>query len=385
MSSPSPEATVKALAMFVFAPHAPAAGLLPVAMLAFILPLMAAPKLTAGMAGWIRHLNYSAKDFKAGLVLGLAASHIPLGISILVLSVTALMHGYVSPAALPRLVLLLVAAVYTALPAHRRFLTVTQALLAAACAFAQQPIAHAAGILLLLSAHMLAGPVREGRKRKPWKKVEVYFEWGIAWRALGWRIAWQYVPALLIVGATALFARNSELTLPLLKAAGRFGGIMATSFYVSSLADKLAHRRPPWPWARSLPVTSCQRVASDALFLGLHAIALLAPVAFINFSSMWFVLMTLPLISIRATGRMRRFREQRIGISEKLLLDVGTFLECFGIAALTALLPWTSVLWIAASIPAFITARNAEARQKVSLWLEMHYMAAGDSLNWSDR
>jgi hypothetical protein len=186
-----------------------------------------------------------------------------------------------------------------------------------------------------------------------------------------------YAASLLIVGATALFAHNNDLSGALLSGAARFGSLMAIAVFLWPLAAKLAERRPAWPWARSLPISSYRRVAADALFAGLHALPLLVPVAFINFSAMWFVLLTLPFISVRAAEYVRKIPERRTGARY--------LLECFGAAGLLALLPWTGFFWLAATVPAVISARNADTRQKVSRWLELHHLAAGDPLSWSDR
>ena len=173
--------------------------------------------------------------------------------------------------------------------------------------------ARAAGILLLIASDLLSGPIQEKTRRRPWRSAESFFEFKVAWRAIGSKLLRQYLISLLILGVTALFAHNSELGGSLLSATGRFGGCIAIAVFLSSTAAKLAKNRPGWPWARSFPISSCRRVATDALFLGIHSVPLLIPVAFIDTSAMWIVLLTIPLLSLRAAGHMRRLREREPG------------------------------------------------------------------------
>ena len=199
----------------------------------------------------------------------------------------------------------------------------------------------------------------------------------ITWRALGRELAVGYVLPVPVIGATALFASNNELRGAILTGTARFGMLMAIAIFLSSVATKMAQRRPAWPWARSLPISSYRRVANDALFLGFHALPLLVPAVLIDVSAIWTLLAILPFLSIRVAEYVRRIPERRTG---------GKYiLESFVIAGIIALMPWTALLLIPAAIPEFISARNADIGQKVSRWSELHHTAAGDSLSWSNR
>jgi hypothetical protein len=385
MFQSGPAATATSLALNVFALSPSVSILIPIMALAILLPLWAAPRLSAGLNGWMRHLGLSRHANKRGLLAGLALTQIPLWISLVILGTIAGFHGLNVGSAIPRLCLLLISALYCALPVYRHSLVSSLALAAAACAFSKEPFIVAGGIPLLVAADLSSGNIREPKPRESWKPAESFFEFKIAWRALGRRLPLQYIPSILVIGSMALFANNNELNGSLLAATVRFAGCMAIAYFLSSAAAKLAKRRPPWPWARSLPVSSYRRVATDAVFLGCHTLPLLVPLAFVDGSATWLVLLTIPLISIRMAGHMRKFRERRAGVAENLIQSIGIFLEHFGIAALLAILPWTVIFWMIASVPAFVSARRADIRQKVSLWLELHFIAAGDSLNWSDQ
>jgi len=372
-----PEALVSMLAQGTFAPHPSVRHLLPVAIVAFLLPLWAAPRLSLGLGGWIRHLGFSRRANKRGLLLSLAMAQAPLWVALLVLGMVARHNGINVWQATPHLCLLLAAAVYAALPVRRRFPVVLFAFSAAACVFSGGRFASAGGVLLLAAADFASGDIREPPRTKSLRVAESLFDFTVAWRALDFKLPSSYVASLLIVGATALFVRNNELSGTILGGSVRFGACMAIAVFLWSVAAKLAERRPVWPWARSFPISSRRRVAMDSLFLGLHAVPLLVPAALIDFSATCFVLLTLPLFAVRAAAYVRIIPGRRTGAA--------FLLECFGAASFLALLPWTVLFWLAATVPAFLTARNADTRQKVSRWLELHHLAAGDPLSWSDR
>ena len=385
ISSPDPAGTVTSIALKIFTPRQSFIGLLFAGCFAFLLSLQAAPRLSAGMAGWIRHLGFSGRANKYGLLLALAIVQFPLWIALGMLGIIAYTQGCKVYLVLPHMGLLLAAAIYAAFPSRRRIVTAGLSAAAAICALSGKPLAIVSGVLLLVFADFLTETVREKTTRKPWNPAGSFFEWKIAWRALGFQLAGAYAPALPALGATALFVYNNDLKGTLPAAVCRFGGGIASAAFILYAAGILARLRPPWPWARSFPVASWKRVASDALFLGLYAAPLLIPVALINLSSVWFILPALPLLSIRAAGRMREIRKRNSDVRDNIVRDVWSFLECFGIAALTALLPVASIAFMIAAVPAFVAARNADTRQKVSLWQELHYLATGDTINWSDQ
>jgi hypothetical protein len=58
-------------------------------------------------------------------------------------------------------------------------------------------------------------------------------------------------------------------------------------------------------------------------------------------------------------------------------------MEGLWLAAAVALLPWASLALVAAAPWAARSAARRERRQKVSRWLEIHHLAAGDPQSWS--
>jgi hypothetical protein len=89
------------------------------------------------------------------------------------------------------------------------------------------------------------------------------------------------------------------------------------------------------------------------------------------------VLAALPWVAARAAGAMRRAPERLTGASGEILGE-GLLL-----AAAVALLPWVALLPLAAFPLALRFAAERDRRQKVSRWMEIHHLAAGDPQSWS--
>ncbi|HKV06565.1 MAG TPA: hypothetical protein VJ725_00410, partial [Thermoanaerobaculia bacterium] len=170
-----------------------------------------------------------------------------------------------------------------------------------------------------------------------------------------------------------------QLALAHQRLATLLGGGWAAVLLLAQMAETLAVRRPAWPWARSLPGSARRRVGFDAALLALHTLPLfalgiwLAPTPWVLLAPAAIV----PFLALRAAGAMRRAPERRTGASGEIVAE-GLFL-----GALVALLPWTALLALPAIPWAWRAAAERDRAQKVSRWLELHHLAAGDSQSWS--
>ncbi len=371
-----PAAMVKAAALGIFASDPAIADLLPVTIIALILPAWAAPRLVIGLSGWMRHLAIGSIANRRGLALSLIITQIPLAVTLVLLAVVAQKFGRPVSAGLVRYFILLTAGALASLPVQRWFITAPLALAAAGCALFGNCLTMLAGVGMLLAADCWAGAIRKAEGGTVRSTVGSLFSLRIAWRALGWRIAAGYAGPAFIFGATALFASNNELPQHLLTASACFGGGMAISSCIAGLAGQLAVRRPVWPWARSLPWSSTHRVLSDALFLAAHSAPVLLVVVLFDLRATLPLLTLMPLISTRAVSALNHSRERRTGIGVLLM-------EAFLASAFIAILPWAGVLLLAVAAPAFWAARRSEIKHKVTRWREMHYLTTGDPLSWS--
>jgi hypothetical protein len=339
----------------------------------------AAPRVCRGLGGWLRHLPGSGLAHRRAAGLAIAIAQIPFFLGFLFLAA----YASLAPAALLadalKLAVTALAAALFATPVERRWaakpLALAAAILAGSGGWGTLGLAAALLVAADLTAGSLArsGPPAVHLSRRSGGGL---IELRIAWRALGSSLFGAWALGLLPVGAAFAFTHNNALDPEYVRLAARLGAAFAIVFVLAQLSEALAVRRPAWPWSRSLPWSAARRAGADALLLGAHAlpIALLAiridPAALA-------ALGILPLLAVRAAGAMRRAPERRTGAAGEIFFEGGL------LAALVALLPWTALLALAAVPWALRAAAERERRQKVSRWLELHHLAAGDPQSWS--
>jgi hypothetical protein len=377
MLSIDPAGTVIAIATAIFAQRPSLAAVLPTVALAFLFPAWAAPKLSHGLHGWIRHLAFTSRHNRRGMALALIAVQMPLGVTLLCLTFVAHTRGLSIGGPALRWLLVLLSGSVAALPVRRRLLTAAMSAVAALLAFLGIWGQLLCAVLVLLAAEAVSGPLRCLRRHSSWRDTNSLFGFSITWRALGWRVGAATLIALLPLGAAALFIANNDPPPSIEAGAARLGGCMAIVVLLAGLADKIALRRPPWPLARSFPWSAAQRVTSDALFLSLHGLPLVCILSVRHPVSGICVLSLTPLLALRAATYIRRISQLRAGAVHFLA-------EGSALAGLLSLLPWAGLLCLAATPLAFITARNSERSLKVTRWTDRHHEAIGDPLSWSE-
>jgi hypothetical protein len=372
-----PAAVVSGYALSLFSGQPAVGPMLYIMLLAFLLPAWAAPRLSLGLNGWLRHLAVSDARNRRGLEISLIIVQMPLMIGIAVLAVVA-RHQGVSPwkPVLFQLGAILAAGALASLRVRRRLLVLPVSIGAGLAAAVGSWKGAFLSIPALIVCEMIAGPIRPVRRHRR-RNVFLSFVFTTAWRALSWRLLFAYASALIPILAALLFVSNNELEDPFAAGAFRLGFALSVSALIAIVSEALAVRRPVWPWARSLPWSCGRRVVQDGLFLGIHAVPVVLLCAVIRPESSLAATALIPLMALRAAASMRRVRERRTGI--------GSFFAeaCFA-SALLSLVPWIAAPALAAAPLAFRSARRSEQRQKVTRWLEAHHAAAGDSLSWSE-
>lgn len=347
----------------------------------------AAPRICRGLGGWMRHLPVSGLAHRRAATLSIAIAQMPLVLGLLVLAA----YASLAPAALAANVLKLIvtacAAALAATPVERRWRSLPPALIAAVLAGAGGWAALGAAALLLIAAdllaNLLAGPLaRSGApavhlpRRAGGGLIGTSIELRIAWRALRFSVVGALALGLLPVGAAFAFTHNNALAPEHVRLAARLGAALSAVFVLAQMSEALAVRRPAWPWSRSLPWSAARRTGADALILAGHTLPLIVMAAWIHPTAL-VALAILPFLALRAAGAMRRAPERRTGAAGEVVFE-GALL-----AALVALLPWAAVLPLAALPWTLRAAAERERRQKVSRWLELHHLAAGDPQSWS--
>jgi hypothetical protein len=266
------------------------------------------------------------------------------------------------------------------LPVDRKIFSRSLAGLAAMGFSANNWIFFAGGILLLIAADGISGPLVQKKKHikfhKPIRGILLFAT--MNWRALRLRPLVLYLLSAPFLGAAQLFIANNNPVPHLAEKMIRFGGALSLVLFCSLIANILASRRPPWPWIRSMPWSARTRIVWDSCFIGLHALPLIILAGAMDPKSVLPLALSLPAMAIYAAYSIRRAGKSMMDTTGRVLLlgSLGSLFLC--------LLPWSSVCFLALSPLMLYMGAMAEKQQKVSQWLELHHLAAGDSLSWGE-
>ncbi len=379
----------KMLAALIFPPSTSFMAAIALTALCLAIAASSARYVAHGLNGWIRHLPVSGLSQRRAATGGLAIAQVPLlGLVFIAGLMTIIISPSATSSATARLMALPIIAWATALASLH-----TQREIA-------RPIALAAAIIagigswwlivpatiLLIAADRLAGPIQVcsdaknvSKRRSRAGSSRPYFLWlRIAWRALGWHLPYAAFVPLILIGPALFFLTNNELSMRVQHGAMRLAGLTAAVFAIASVTEKLARHRPPWPWLRSLPITSRSRVIFDASILVFVALPVVMVAGFIRLPALLSMLAVLPYLSLRASAAMRQScdsTQNAIGqfIAEAILPTV-----------MTTLFAPLGLLFLALAVPAAFLAASNERRHDVSRWHEMHHLADGDPLTWSN-
>jgi hypothetical protein len=336
----NPAGVLEQIATSIAGP-APSLGAIAALSLAALgLALWAAPRVTLGSDGWIRHLPLSSAHHRLALIISTACAEGPVVVA--ALGCAVLLSWRSSRIAWQGFILPPVVAVATA--------------------------AAAQGLR----------PVRRRRAWHSWPFGSGSLDVRIASRALGSRVFSAWLAGAIPMGAAILFVTNNVLPPDGARGAIRLGGTLATTLALAGLADSLAIRRPSWPWARSLPLTSRRRVLRDAVMLGVFCLPFFVATAILDLRAATTVAAVTPLLALRAAAAMRRGGDSRSAASGPVLIE-GAFAS-----GLIALLPWLGIAALASLPFALRAAVERERALKVTRWSALHHLAAGDTLSWTE-
>ncbi len=236
--------------------------------------------------------------------------------------------------------------------------------------------ALAVAALLLLIADRSAGVPITMRSRAPRWSLPRLSDWARTTRA-----AAPSLSGALAVGGFPLLAGFAFLTNNDLEITGRqLGSVLAGGFsvavVVATLAEALRRYRPPWPWLRSLPVSSYRRVAVDAAWLLLWCL----PTLVVSYRLERVAVVPVAALALAASAfgamAVRCRPGQFFGSSGEVLLWNGL------LTAFSALLPGPGTLFALLLTPLFLAAGAArERRFAVGIWRPSQHHSVGDSLD----
>jgi hypothetical protein len=378
-----PSATLRAAAAWLLGPSGGASAGIAIALCCLALATWAAPRVTAGLGGWPRHLPVAQATHRRAALVAFVTAQAPVLVALLLLApLTAGQPGGVAFGRIAGLPLIVVGAAVAAWPGARRWLGRPLAglalLLAAAATTSLTWLAVAAGLLLV--AERATGPLALAtasprRRSAGWMPLPAL----IAARSLGTTLVTAPLLSLLPLGAMTALRVNNDLAPAVAAGAARLGGGLGVVFLLAGLLERLAVRRPVWPWARSLPAASARRVGEDAMLMALPCGLPLAACALLDAGAAVAVAACLPTLALSAAGALRRGRPATSGLATPFL-GAGALL-----AAWVAVLPWLALAALAAAPLGLRWAAARDRGQKVSQWDELHHRAVGDPLSWGAR
>ena len=368
---------------------------LTLALIALIAAKAASARVLSGAAGWVRHLPLGSAAHRRLAVIGATVACAPvIGILAFLIRLAAfegvrprpdpITHALVIVSRphfwfLAGLPFLAAAASLYWTPVRRKWSSRPLAFLACLGFGAGYALPFAVGAAFLVAADLAAGPL----KRSPRNLLFVLkgrnpaLPYLVTMRAVGARFIPLYSLSFIVLILSRLFVLNNRVTGPLESAAIRFGGALSLAVFLALLASIVAARRPPWPWERSLPGSARKRVMTDAIFLAVPSLSLVAVTVALSPWAGVTVLAAVPWLATRAAAHMRRSPDLRSGPALAICLE-GLF------AALALSLAWwTCVALLAAAVPGLAAAARLEQRVKVSRWTELHHLSAGDPQSWS--
>ncbi len=346
------------------------------AVLGLTLAAQAGPTLRLGLGGWLRSLPVGARRYRRAMAVALLVPLTPL-LVLMVAAAAAAIFRYdapVDPLRILGLVCSLALAGAAGVPVVRPWIA--------------RPIAAAgslaavtggggilAGLLLGIIWDRVAGPVAVPRHQAGgWRQSPRWLRPMIAWRALGARVVTVSIAPLGVCGAAFLYRINNRLTTEAAGGVTRTAVLIALVLTFAGLADLLIMRRPPWPWARSLPVGSRNRVLDDVIALAVPAAPTLLVALGLDWKALLVGVVTLPALALLAAGAMRR-------AGGRLSRASGEYLVTGSSLALAV--AWRPGLTLVAlgSVPLlWWHAARADRRLVVTQWQSLHHQASGDSL-----
>jgi len=402
-SAPEPARTVRSIVRGAVGPGVGLTGArLVLAAAALVLAATAARRVTLGLVSWMRSLPLSARDARRGAWLACTFTTLPLAIFLLAAVVLAptLYESALSPARVLTLPLLLLAAGAASLrvaPAARGLA------LAALAAFAHGGwIAGAVGLLALGGWDRLAGELLPGRLVVPHRRArrtgatstsrprQGAHALALRWIARLLRprdlVDLLLVPALPVAFAALVRANNPELGIGGRSLAARIGCAVALAIAAAMLAAPLLARRPPWPWLRTLPWSSRERVLLDLAAVALPLLALCVPVLLLSaLDGTAHPALLATALATAACAAASVAAALRVGAHRQTGAVGETLVVALPLGILLALLP--ALAWAAPAIVALLVllgARRERRSADVTRWNELRHGIEGDQ-GWMGR
>ncbi|HEX4684571.1 MAG TPA: hypothetical protein VH277_17760, partial [Gemmatimonadaceae bacterium] len=180
------------------------------------------------------------------------------------------------------------------------------------------------------------------------------------------------LPVIFIAFGYLIVLHNPDLDRDTATRTVRISGTLALIALASSMATSVVRARPSWPWTRSLPWSSRQRVLGDTMLHGIGLVAVAASQIPLDARSAVAVLLVAPPMAAAAASAIRLGARRQTSAAGETAL-IGCALGC-----LVALWPWTSGIVLATTPLLLAMAIRRERSLVATRWNELHHDAAGD-------
>ena len=344
--------------------------------------------LCSTLSGWHRHLALGRADRRRATLVALVCCQGPVLVSGLVLwflgyalAVGGDPHWQVAPS-WTGLAALVCSAPLTAASAvgWRPWPTAMITWAGLVAVLAAGPVGLLLGTVSLVAVDRLdAAPAVDGkrrpkqRRRKP-SRAPGFLLWRLAWRSVGLRTvvpAWFW--AAVALGCVALFIRNNDLQSFEKTIGARVGASLGLIAVWLPVAGEMRKARPPWPWFRSLPMSSRERLLWDAGFLTLLSVPVWIGA---GLAAPWAVP---PLVLATVFQTVRLATALRCDAQGVTRLGAAAVAEVWVVQVMVAAWPWPATCLAVAVVPALAHGARLEQGMKVSRFRERHHALQGDT------
>ncbi len=343
---------------------------------------MASKRVCLGLSGWMRHLPVSGLATRRLAEIAVFAAQTPILLVLIFFPCFSVLYHGVSPysyAFITGVPLLGYASARASVPSRRS--PVSKPLAYASCILlvSGRWVFLFGGVVLLFLTDLISGPLSAPKRRRFFRASSrgYFLNAVIIWRAVKFRMLLPYVIGAAVLGAVMLFLSNNQFSPEVTLKVMTLGGALSAVLFLAFFSNHLASRRPAWPWIRSLPWSAWERVLLDSLCLFLLVLPVLVFLFFTNRKALLFVAAFLPAVCVWSSLSIRKGRNLKMGASGGIL--------CFGFISslLITVIPLSSIALLV-SVPFLLKeAVESERNLKVSRWLKLHHLAAGDTLSWS--
>jgi hypothetical protein len=199
------------------------------------------------------------------------------------------------------------------------------------------------------------------------------------------RFSWAALPAAAVLGSLLLpivfvgfayliIGHNPDLAASTYHRTVRMAGSLALGALAASLSNALLRARPTWPWSRSLPWSSSQRIVADAVALGAPLLLVTWALTPLDLPNALATLLTIPAIALAGAAALRVGARRQTGAAGEVVVVATIAGALIAVSPALAILPLVGTPFIARF------AAERDRRMVSSRFVELQHDAAADAV-----